>query len=103
MLLFIWSDVSVHWLNECQILFGLAFGLHHLLWKMWLFSCSMLRYVHQIFTNCVCLLFGVGQKAHSEFIRAVLLQIYWLRIWGPDGNFLRDAKKHIKSVYFVKY
>ncbi len=31
----------------------------------------MLRYVHQLVSNCVCLLFGAGQVVYSGFFELV--------------------------------
>lgn len=33
---------------------------------MWLVSCYMVNYVHQLLINIACLLFGAEQVAHSR-------------------------------------
>lgn len=35
--------------------------------NVWLLSCQMRRYVHQLVLNCVCLLFGAEQVVHKLF------------------------------------
>lgn len=40
--------------------------------NMWLFSYQMVRYAHQLVSNCVCLLCGAEEEAWSAFLELFL-------------------------------
>lgn len=54
---------------------------------MWLFCSYILRYVHQLVTNFVCLPFDIRQVAYSQFIRAFSLNA------AARAEFVRCEKK----------
>ncbi len=71
-LLFIWSRFS---------------GQHSLLaLEGNIFSCWILRYVHQLVTNCVCLPFSAEQVVYSGFLEHFTLLNNSMRVKGMNQN-----------------
>ncbi len=50
----------------------------------------MLHYVHQLVSNCVCLLFSAGQVVYSWFLN----HLWWKQLLSTSGN---NAEKHWDS------
>ncbi len=53
----------------------------------------MLHYVHQLVANFVCLLFGAGQVAYNEFIRA-----FSLKTAAPENNISENVKLQARKL-----